>query len=87
MQGERVVAELQGPDLLLVLRKQLLRGNEFSLVLAAASLAPDALLDDLLDASYLQAMAVDEQPPYSQVEFLTLLEKGKGGVIARATIR
>mgnify|MGYP001823658703 CR=1 FL=1 len=56
------------------LRKQLLRGNEFSLVLAAASLAPDALLDDLLDASYLQAMAVDEQPPYSQVEFLTLLE-------------
>ncbi len=67
------------------LRKQLLRGNEFNLVLAAASLDPDVLLDDLLDASYLQAMEVDAQPPYTQADFLTLFEQGKGGVIARAS--
>ena len=66
------------------LRKQLLRGNEFNLVLAAAALNPAELLEDLVDASYLQAMAVDSALPYTQAEFEALLERGKGEVIARA---
>ena len=66
------------------LRKQLLRGNEFNLVLAGASLERAALLEDLVDASYLQAMAVAAQAPYAEADFLRLLERGSGEVIARA---
>ncbi len=66
------------------LRKQLLRGNEFNLVLAAASLDRTALLEDLVDASYLQAMAVDAGPPYTETEFLQMLERGKADVVTRA---
>jgi ATP-dependent helicase HrpA len=66
------------------LRKQLLRGNEFNLVVAAGGLERSALLEDLVDASYLQAMGVDAAPPYTEPEFLALLNRGKGEVIARA---
>jgi ATP-dependent helicase HrpA len=65
------------------LRKQLLQGNEFSLALAAASRERTALLEDLIDASYLQAMAVDAAPPYSEADFLQLLERGRADVITR----
>jgi len=43
-----------------------------------------ALLEDLVDASYLQAMAVAAQAPYAEADFLRLLERGSGEVIARA---
>jgi ATP-dependent helicase HrpA len=66
------------------LRKQLLRGNEFNLAMAAASLERTALLEDLIDASYLQAMGVDAAPPYTRAEFLQMLERGKAEVIGRA---
>ncbi|MGL4565332.1 MAG: DUF3418 domain-containing protein, partial [Halioglobus sp.] len=66
------------------LRKQLLQGNEFSLVLAAASLERAALLEDLVDAAYLQAMAVDAAAPYAQNDFLQMLERGRADVITRA---
>ena len=66
------------------LRKQLLQGNEFSLVLAAASLERAALVEDLVDAAYLQAMAVDAAPPYAQNDFLQVLERGRADVITRA---
>jgi ATP-dependent helicase HrpA len=66
------------------LRKQLLRGNEFNLALAAASLERTALLEDLIDASYLQGMAVDADPPVTEAAFQVMLERGKGEVIARA---
>ena len=67
------------------LNKQLLRGNEFSLALAAAALERSALVEDLIDAAYLQAMAVDAGPPYSEAQFRAQLESGKGEVIACAT--
>tara|TARA_R110001592_G_scaffold337300_1_gene623599 strand:+ start:215910 stop:219767 length:3858 start_codon:yes stop_codon:yes gene_type:complete len=66
------------------LRKQLLRGNDFNLALAAAGLERAPLLEDLVDASYLHAMAVDEAPPYTESDFMALLHRGKGEVIARA---
>ncbi len=66
------------------LRKQLLQGNEFNLALAAASLERTALLEDLVDAAYLQAMAVDAAPPYAQNDFLQMLERGRADVITRA---
>ena len=66
------------------LRKQLLRGNEFSLVLAAAGLERLPLLEDLVDACYLQAMAVDEGAPYTRVAFQQMLERGKSEVVGQA---
>ena len=65
------------------LRKQLLQGNEFSLALAAASRERTVLLEDLIDASYLQAMAVDAAAPYSEADFVQLLERGRADVITR----
>lgn len=66
------------------LRKQLLRGNEFSLVLAAAGLERLPLLEDLVDACYLQAMAVDEGAPFTRVAFQQMLERGKSEVVGQA---
>jgi ATP-dependent RNA helicase HrpA len=66
------------------LRKQLLRGNEFNLVLAAGGFDRPALLEDLVDASYMQAMGVDAAPPYTKSEFLALLDQGKGELVTRA---
>ncbi|AQA19375.1 ATP-dependent RNA helicase HrpA [Halioglobus japonicus] len=66
------------------LRKQLLRGNDFNLVLAGAGLDRTALVDDLIDAAYVQAMSLDEQLPYSEADFGKQLERGKGDVISRA---
>jgi ATP-dependent helicase HrpA len=67
------------------LRKQLLRGNESALVLAAAGLEREALLEDLVDAAYLQAMAVDQGAPRSREAFQQLLERGRGEVVGRAS--
>ncbi|MEM8561218.1 MAG: ATP-dependent RNA helicase HrpA [Pseudomonadota bacterium] len=66
------------------LRKQLLRGNDFALVLAACQLAKDPLVHDVIDASYMLAMSVDLAPPYSKLEFEQALYRGKGQVIERA---
>ena len=67
------------------LRKQLLRGNESALVLAAAGLEREALLEDLVDAAFLQAMAVDQGAPRSREAFQQMLERGRGEVVGRAT--
>ena len=45
------------------LRKQLMRGNEWTLVLAGAQLERDALLEDLIDAAFVQAMQLDAGLP------------------------
>lgn len=66
------------------LRKQLLRGNEFNLVLAAAGLERGALLEDLVDAAFLQAMAVDEGAVRTREAFTQMLERGRGRVVACA---
>lgn len=66
------------------LRKQLLRGNEFNLAVAGAQLEKGPLVEDLIDAAYVQAMALDTALPYDEQEFRSLLESGKGTVITRA---
>jgi ATP-dependent helicase HrpA len=66
------------------LRKELLRGNEFNLVLAGAGFDRGALLEDLVDASYMQAMEVDTQLPFAAADFEAMLERGRGEVISRA---
>ncbi len=66
------------------LRKQLLQGNEYSLVLAATGLERGTLLEDLIDAAYVQAMALDADLPYDEAAFKAVLERGRGRVIENA---
>jgi ATP-dependent helicase HrpA len=65
------------------LRKQMLRGNEFNLLLAAGQLDRSLIVEDLIDAAYVQAMVLNRELPYTQEDFLSLLHKGKGEVIGR----
>ncbi len=66
------------------LRKQMLRGNQFNLVLAASGLERTALLEDLVDAAYVQAMALDDSLPWTREAFDRALAAGSGDVISRA---
>ena len=66
------------------LRKELLRGNEFNLVLAGSSLERLPLVEDLIDAAYTQAMGLDVTLPYTREEFRQLEQSGRGEVINRA---
>jgi ATP-dependent helicase HrpA len=66
------------------LRKQMLRGNAFNLVLAGAGLERGGLVEDLIDAAYLQAMCPSGDLPRSREAFLAALEAGRGEVVTRA---
>jgi len=75
---------LQGTQQVKYLRKQVLRGNEFNLVLAGAAMDRGALLEDLIDAAYVQAMHLDEEAPYTEAQYTHVLQTGNGEVIGRA---
>ncbi|MCB1678449.1 MAG: ATP-dependent RNA helicase HrpA [Halioglobus sp.] len=66
------------------LRKQLLRGNEFNLVLAGAALARDALLEDLIDAGFVNAMGLQDALPYTRAAFHELLTQGRPALVTCA---
>ena len=66
------------------LRKQMLRGNAFNLVLAGAGLERGALVEDLIDAAYLQAICPGGELPRSREAFFAALEAGRGAIVARA---
>ena len=76
---------LDGSQQVRYLRKQLLRGNEFNLVLAGTQLERSALVEDLIDAAYIQATGLDGNLPYTQSDFYALALSGKGEVIGRAS--
>jgi ATP-dependent RNA helicase HrpA len=63
------------------LRKQMLRGNEFNLVLAGAGVERAELVEDLIDGAYVQAMGLDGELPYDEQGFAGLLQRGKGEVV------
>jgi ATP-dependent helicase HrpA len=69
------------------LRKQLLRGNEVNLVLAAAQLERAALVEDLIDGAYVQAMGLDRDCPYDQGDFMARLAECRADLVAVATDR
>ncbi len=75
---------LGGAQQVKYLRKQLLRGNEFNLVLAGARLERAALVEDLIDASYVQATGLDNDLPYTAADFSSLEGAGRAMVIDRA---
>jgi ATP-dependent helicase HrpA len=63
------------------LRKQMLRGNEFNLVLAGAGLDRSTLVEDLIDASLVEAMGLDGELPRGEAAFAAMLETGRGEVV------
>ncbi|MBK6738535.1 MAG: ATP-dependent RNA helicase HrpA [Haliea sp.] len=75
---------LAGVQQVKYLRKQLLRGNEFNLVLAAAQLDRGALVEDLIDAAYQQVAGADQDLPYNKARFDSVESAARGAVIARA---
>jgi ATP-dependent helicase HrpA len=66
------------------LRKQLLRGNEFNLVLAGAGLERGSLVEDLIDGAYIQAMGLGQQLPFDEGAFGALEKAGRAEVISCA---
>ena len=75
---------LSGGQQIKYLRKQLLRGNEFNLVLAAAQLERVSLVEDLIDGAYVQAMSLEHEVPFDEAAFTAMLARGKGDVLTRA---
>ncbi|RLQ23212.1 ATP-dependent RNA helicase HrpA [Seongchinamella sediminis] len=66
------------------LRKQMLRGNEFNLLLAGAGLERAALVEDLIDGAFVQAMALEADLPWDRNRFDAILAAGKGEVVSCA---
>jgi ATP-dependent RNA helicase HrpA len=66
------------------LRKQMLRGNEFNLVLAGAGLDRARLVEDLIDGSVVEAMGLNGELPRDEAAFAAVLEQGKGAVVSCA---
>ncbi|MEP5765436.1 MAG: ATP-dependent RNA helicase HrpA [Halieaceae bacterium] len=62
------------------LRKQLLRGNAANLLLAAAGMERERLLDDLVDAVFAQSMLGPELPRSEQA-FNQALQAGRGELV------
>ncbi|NQX88971.1 MAG: ATP-dependent RNA helicase HrpA [Halioglobus sp.] len=66
------------------LRKQLLRGNEHSLLLAGAGFDRSQRLEDLVDAAYLQTVLSGAKLPRTESDFRRLEKLGRERVIQRA---
>ena len=63
------------------LRKQMLRGNNFTLVLAGAGLERAVLLDDLIAAAFAQALQLEESLPFTRAEFESAVSEGSGRLV------
>jgi ATP-dependent helicase HrpA len=83
-QGLLRLLKLNNAQQLKYLRKQLLRGNEFNLVLAGAGMVREELLEDLIDAAYAQSMNLDSRLPEDEAAFNTMQSQGKTAVLTRA---
>jgi ATP-dependent RNA helicase HrpA len=66
-------------------RKQMLRGNDYNLILAGSKLDRATLVEDLIDACYVQAMALDGELPWGREAFESVLNGGKGKAISIAS--
>ncbi len=83
-QGVLRLLRLGGAQQVKYLRKQLLRGNDCNLELAAAALERSTMVEDLIDASYMQAAGLDQELPYTDAGFSAVAITSKTLVIERA---
>jgi ATP-dependent helicase HrpA len=63
------------------LRKQLLRGNDANLIVAAAGMERAPLLEDLIDACFAQALLKEFAAPRTGEEFEQALQLGRGELV------
>jgi ATP-dependent helicase HrpA len=75
------LAQLQNSQGSRFLRKQMLRGNNFTLVLAGAGLERAALLDDLVAAAFAQALQLEESLPFTRAQFDCAVSEGGGRLV------
>jgi ATP-dependent helicase HrpA len=75
---------LSGVQTVKYLRKQLLRGNEFNLVLAGGRFDRNALVEDLIDAAYSQTIGLEKELPYSEADFHRMEKDIRGEIVGRA---
>ncbi|MFK7974834.1 MAG: ATP-dependent RNA helicase HrpA, partial [Halioglobus sp.] len=59
------------------LRKQLLRGNDYSLLLARAKIDREELIEDLVDAAFVQSMHLDDALPSTRDEYARAQTAGR----------
>jgi len=78
------LSRLHSASQLKYLTRQMLKGNKFNLVIAGAGMDRAQLLADLIDGAYIWAMKIDAEMPFTEKEFIQMLERGKGEVIACA---
>lgn len=67
------------------LRKQLLRGNENSLLLARARLDREVLIEDIVDAAFVDAMQLNGDLPFEQEAFTALQAAGRANLVSRGS--
>lgn len=75
---------LKGNQQVKLLRKQVLRGNAFNLVLAGAQLDRNVLVDDLIDGAYSQDLGMGAHLPYAEEDFKKVEAAAQGAVVGRA---
>jgi ATP-dependent helicase HrpA len=75
------LAKLHNADQGKYLAKHLLKGNKFNLAVAGAGLDRDALLKDMIDGAYISALGIDATMPFTQQNFLQMVERGRTDVI------
>jgi ATP-dependent helicase HrpA len=75
---------LQCAEQVRYLRKQMLRGNEASLVLAGAGFERPPLVEDLVDASFAQALLSGRDLPRDKAAFDAALKQGRGQLVTCA---
>jgi ATP-dependent helicase HrpA len=80
------LARLSSMQKVKYLRKQCLRGNESQLILAAVERDRTALVDDLIDAAYVQALALDAQLPREQSAFEACLQRAQPALVECAQL-
>jgi ATP-dependent RNA helicase HrpA len=78
------LARLASADQVRYIRKQALKGNESQLAVAAAGFQRDALLEDMIDAVFQQALKLEEGLPFRQEDFQKRLSAGKSEVVGIA---
>lgn len=82
--GVLKLSRLAAPAQVKQLRKQLLHGNDAALLLARAGEERVALLEDLVDAAFMQSMQIDANLPYGREDFRAMQASGVAEVVAVA---
>ncbi|MFT5710079.1 MAG: ATP-dependent helicase HrpA [Halioglobus sp.] len=83
-QGVLRLAQLHNATSVKYLTRALLKGNKYTLVIAAAQLQRPELLADLVNGAFAWAMGLGGELPWTQDAFSQMVTRGKGEVVTCA---